>query len=450
MSLQVFLQAKFFGINALLAEEGLRGDAFLSRCHWFSLLGEITPRALLAEIGLSPLLLGAVTGGRFLVVLPEASMPAAEAFLAKVADRVSEVTAGRVGLAWSSTENLGLWPDIRKRLDLGLRSRRNTPRLPLGLVAEESIRFPYDNLAAELRAAANVGWSAEDPAAFLADAGPHQWPQPIAISRPLQVGRRWGVLTADLDNVGPRLLAATSAEEYLQLSLTFKNFVAGELARVAASEPFASRVTVLFSGGDDFAVAAPWDALLDLAKEMRRVAGLMLRQLDEQREGASRSVSMAIVHAERNEPISSVFARSAEALEAVKASGKNAISLFGRTLDWPQLKEAVEIKGQMRKLLGRFRASPEFLDELESFYVDPAAGTELASGRARRRGKTLDKPWRLHRRLRRVIDVRESEAFEKQWDSLLEQITAQAGGRRQLRPTGHVALAWARLEGSAS
>ncbi len=449
MSLQVFFQAKFFGINALLDEAGLSGDAFLSRCQWFTLLGEVIPRALLAELGLSPLLLGAVTGGRFLLVLPDASIPAANAFLAAVAERVGVVSAGRVGLVWSSTENLGLWPDIRKRLDNALRQRRDTPRLLLGLLSPET-GFPYDDLVGHLRSATAVGWSPEDPAAILADAGQHQWPLPVAISRPLSTSRRWGILTADLDNVGPRLHAATSAEEYLQLSLTFKNFVAGELARVAATDEFASRVTVLYSGGDDFAVAAPWDALLDFANEMRRVAGLLLRQLDDQREGASRSVSMAIVHASRSESMASVFARSAEALETVKASGKNAISLFGRTIDWPELKEAAEIKAQMRKLLSRFRASPEFLDELENFYLDPAGGTDLASARARRRGRTLDKPWRLHRRLRRVIDVRESEAFEKQWDSLLEQITAQSGGKRQLRPTGYVALAWARLEGSSS
>ncbi len=448
MSLQVFLQAKFFGINALLNEEGLSGDAFLSRCQWFTLLGELIPRALLAELGLSPLLLGAVTGGRFLLVLPDASVPAADAFLTTIAERVGAVSRGSVGLVWSSTENLGLWPDIQKRLDTGLRHRRDTPRLPLGVLADEP-SFPYDDLVASLRSAKAIGRSAEDPTAFLADAGQHQWPLPTAISRPLSTGRRWGVLTADLDNVGARLHAATSAEEYLQLSLTFKNFVAGELARVAASDEFVSRVTVLYSGGDDFAVAAPWDALLDFAKEMRRVAGLLLRQLDEQREGTSRSVSMAIVHAGRNESMASVFARSAEALETVKASGKNAISLFGRTIDWPQLKEAAEIKGQMRKLLSRFRASPEFLDELENFYLDPAAGSDLASARARRRGRTLDKPWRLHRRLRRAIDVRESEAFEKEWDNLLEQITAQSGGKRQLRPTGYVALAWARLEGAS-
>ncbi|MCX6608894.1 MAG: hypothetical protein NTV52_35605, partial [Acidobacteria bacterium] len=130
MSLQVFLQAKFFGINALLNEEGLSGDAFLSRCHWFTLLGELIPRALLAELGLSPLLLGAATGGRFLLVLPDASVPAADAFLATVAERVSTVSEGRVGLVWSSTENLGLWPDIRKRLETSLRQRRDTPRLP--------------------------------------------------------------------------------------------------------------------------------------------------------------------------------------------------------------------------------------------------------------------------------------------------------------------------------
>ena len=71
--MQIFLQGKLLGIEHFLLAPagGERDHAFTGRSHWVSLLGEILPRALLAELGLAKILLGSSGGGQFLVLLPE-------------------------------------------------------------------------------------------------------------------------------------------------------------------------------------------------------------------------------------------------------------------------------------------------------------------------------------------------------------------------------------------
>ena len=70
--MQIFLQGKLLGIEDFLLAPagGERDHAFTGRSHWVSLLGEILPRALLAELGLAKILLGSSGGGQFLLVLP--------------------------------------------------------------------------------------------------------------------------------------------------------------------------------------------------------------------------------------------------------------------------------------------------------------------------------------------------------------------------------------------
>src|SRR5882724_5598937 len=122
MSFQILLQGKITGIDVLLAapaseEDTAGGLTVLGRARWASLLSEILPRALLAELGLAKILLGMSGGGQFMVVLPNENRAQANDFLEKAAAQVSSMSAGRLGLVWAFTESLGDWSDIRKRLN---------------------------------------------------------------------------------------------------------------------------------------------------------------------------------------------------------------------------------------------------------------------------------------------------------------------------------------------
>ena len=89
---------------------------------WLVLIGEAVPRALLAELQLPPLMLGSSGGDRFVVILPDqARADAAGQFLTRVSQALSEISAGKLSMVWSATENLGDWTIVRKRLQDGMR-----------------------------------------------------------------------------------------------------------------------------------------------------------------------------------------------------------------------------------------------------------------------------------------------------------------------------------------
>src|SRR3954471_24668285 len=121
MSLQVFLQAHLIGGNDFLAAEPATDEddlsSFQGRCAWLTLFCEVLPRALLAELKLSRMLLGSSSAEQFLLVLAEEDISRTNEFLAREASSISQLSGGTLRLVWASTENLGAWPLVRKRLD---------------------------------------------------------------------------------------------------------------------------------------------------------------------------------------------------------------------------------------------------------------------------------------------------------------------------------------------
>ena len=123
MSEQILLQGKILGTEEFLVAGHAEGrsarsageDLLAGRSQWITLLCEVLPRALLAELGLARILLGSSGGGQFLVVLPGEARGAAENFLTAAARQVSELSAGYVKLIWAVTDNLGDWSVIRRR-----------------------------------------------------------------------------------------------------------------------------------------------------------------------------------------------------------------------------------------------------------------------------------------------------------------------------------------------
>src|ERR1700722_9340919 len=109
MSAQILLQATLPGTEIfLLAAPADRDNrTFEARLQWLALLNEVLPRALLAELGLPPLMLGSSGGGRFLVILPDqARADSAVHFLSRASEALQSATSGAVRIAWSATENL--------------------------------------------------------------------------------------------------------------------------------------------------------------------------------------------------------------------------------------------------------------------------------------------------------------------------------------------------------
>src|SRR5271154_1702084 len=177
MSVQILLQGKLLGVEDFLPS-GQPGEALLTgRLRWVSLLSEILPRALIAELGLSKMLLGSSGGDQFLVVLPEEVRAHAAEFLTVARDGIRELSQNRLELFWAITENLGDWTVVRKRLNDEFQRKQGTPLAATGFVQpqaapDEGSEY-FENLGQALRDATNVGWSPESPATILTTGGKH-------------------------------------------------------------------------------------------------------------------------------------------------------------------------------------------------------------------------------------------------------------------------------------
>jgi CRISPR-associated protein Csm1 len=477
---QILLQGKILGTEEFLLAGSAGGrsarsageDLLAGRSQWITLIGEVLPRALLAELGLARILLGSSGGGQFLIVLPGEAREPAENFLAQAARQMREMSGGCVRLIWAFTDNLGDWAVIRKRLNDVLGRKQNAPladddgAAPLfapytpANLAEFDAYFSKE-LGAKVREASLIGWSPDAPAKVAPGQGKYTWPltsnlspDGIMVARhaapsddgktiaPVQtlarrsLGRSiWGVLRGDVDNFGLRLRRVHSIEEHVPLSVLYKQFFAGELEVICSLPEFWKKVTVIYSGGGDFAVYGAWDALIALAREVQRLFHRFTEENLKDYPGAEgKTISMAIALApETYTPLAAVYEEAGRNLDFAKAADRDCIYLLGRILEWKRLGDAAELKDTVARLIHDFRMSRQFLDQLRSFYRHE----DIADQRQR--------TWRFQRRFNRLLSGTRDREFQKLRTHLIGEIMGRKTGEVKLRPAGLVALEWARL-----
>ena len=478
---QILLQGKILGTEEFLLAGPAEGrpvrsageDLLAGRSQWISLLCEVLPRALLAELGLARILLGSSGGGQFLVVLPGELREAAEDFLVAAALQVSALSSGAARLIWGVTDNLGDWAVIRKRLNDQLLGKRHAPlaggpgdvlRPFTGTARPEGDAYFARELGAKVREASAIGWFPEEPAKVMAGEGKHTWqitsnlsPDGIMLARhaapsddgksiaPVQtLARRaqgrsiWGVLRGDVDNFGLRLRRVHSIEEHVPLSVLYKQFFAGELEVLCSMPEFWRKVSIIYTGGDDFAVYGSWDALIALAREVQRLFHRFTEENLKDYPGAEgKTISMAIALApETYFPLAAVYEEAGRNLDLAKAGGKDCIYLLGRILEWRHLGDASELKDTVTRLIHDFRMSRQFLYQLRSFYRSEAYGAGT--------GETQS-TWRFQRRFNRILSGTRDREFQKLRAHLIGEMSGRKSAEIKLRPAGLVALEWARM-----
>jgi CRISPR-associated protein Csm1 len=477
---QILLQGKILGTEEFLLAGPAEGrsvrsageDLLAGKSQWITLLCEVLPRALLAELGLPRILLGSSGGGQFLVVLPGGIWQAAETFLTAAAAQIAELSGNRVKLVWAVTDNLGDWAIIRKRLNEELQSKSNAPLRDTAPTAFQPFVATPGNgadlyfakeLGAKVREASHIGWSPENPGKVISGEGKHTWsvtsnlsPDGIIVARhaapsddgkqsaPVQtLGRRaqgrsiWGVLRGDVDNFGLRLRRVHSIEEHVPLSVLYKQFFAGELEVLCSLPEFWRKVSIIYSGGDDFAVYGSWDTLIALAREVQRLFHRFTEENLKEYPGAEgKTISMAIALApETYFPLATVYEEAGRNLDLAKAAGKDCIYLLGRILEWRHLNDAADLKDTVTRLIHDFRMSRQFLYQLRSFYRRDAYGG----------GTDLQRTWRFQRRFNRILSGTRDREFQKLRTHLISEMAGRKSAEVKLRPAGLVALEWARL-----
>ncbi len=489
MSLQVFLQAQLLGAESFLAirpsgEVNAASD-LLGRSAWLTLISEVLPRALLAELKLSRMLLGSSSAEQFLLVLAEEDIARANEFLTQAAAAITRISGDMLRLIWASTENLGAWPVVRKRLDDALAAGICCPAnqssdvaalfAPFVPAAPTAAASAFTDFAGGLVSANSVGWAAAEPILLAWDRGAYTWPlrehssveedgvlfprrfamdqdggepaPPAELGERAEGADRWGVLRGDVDHFAVQLRRAGSVEEHIHFSALFKEFFAGELAVLCALPEFWRKVTVLYRGGEDFAVLGSWDALILLARELQRLFEKFAEQHLAGLPGVeAKTISMALALApDTNTEPAAVLAEAGQALRVTKSSEPGSVFLFGRPLEWKRLSDAEELKGSLVRLVREFRYSADYLNDLASVY------RETFSVRAGRRGKNArpDKPWRTYMRVSRVIPQGRGKEQNNVRSAVITNLLGKRTAGIKLRPAARVGLEWARLEASA-
>jgi len=128
----------------------------------------VLPRALLPNLASRKSCSVRAAAG-ILLVLPDESRTAAEAFLQAAAAEIAALSGDALKLVWSVTENLGDWSDVRRRLTEAMDRRRGAPAAQ-GLEAAPADASAEDyfakQLGMKLRDTEMVGWSPESPGRF--------------------------------------------------------------------------------------------------------------------------------------------------------------------------------------------------------------------------------------------------------------------------------------------
>jgi len=484
MSLQVFLQVQLLGSEDFLGSTESADDGFaelLGRCAWLSLISEVLPRALLAEMKLSRMLLGSSGGEQFLVVLTDESIADANAFLERASEGIAALSGGLLRLVWASTENLGAWPIAAKRLEEGIERQKATPLRGRSAISDAFTPFAesgspgshgyFIEFGKQIVSSSAVSWSPDNPAVLSCESGTHSWPlrdqtapaeddgivfprrfamneeQEVAglaeIAAAAEGAQRWAILRGDVDLFDLRLKRTNTIEERLQLSVLFKEFFSGELSLLCTLPEFWRKVSILYRGGDDFAVIGAWDALVALARELQRVFERFVAQNLESfagLEGKSVSMALAVAPTVDASP-AAIFEQAGTQLQTAKATEPGSFHLFGRTLEWKRLADAEELKNGLVRLVKDFGYDAGYIHDLASVY------REAYSAQATRRNKAIrvDKPWLTYMRLSRIIPASKQRDLNALRNGLITHLIGTKTANAKLRPSGRVGLEWARL-----
>ncbi len=370
-------------------------------------------------------------------------------------------------MIWAITENLGDWTVVRKRLNDEFQRKQGTPLASTGFIEQRAAPDAgseyFEKLGQALRDATDVGWSSESPATILTIGGRHSWPigttpdsVPLArhtaltddgreaATAPVLASRAegrpvWGVLRGDVDSFGIRMRRLQSIEEYVQLSVLYKQFFAGEVEVLCSLPEFWRKVNLLHTGGDDFAVYGAWDALIGFARELQRLFQRFTEEhLKEFPGPEGKTITMALALApELDTPLGSVYGRSRDRLEIAKSADKDCFYSAG-----PNAR--MEAALRRRRAQGRAHGDGARIRRRSAISSRSVRHLSRNPARARRqtRGAALAIP---SAGCCGSSGSSRSRDFQKARASLIADLVGKNPANLKLRPSGRVALEWARL-----
>jgi CRISPR-associated protein Csm1 len=251
-------------------------------------------------------------------------------------------------------------------------------------------------------------------------------------------------LKLDVDNLG-MLFRDRSEEDYKKLSISLKKFFDGNLLQLIEELKMQQNIYVVFSGGDDCFLIGTWEKVFKLAIELQQKFAVFQTKLKEEITSLPKediTFSAGIVVFQPHFPMLQLAVEVEDALSASKrAKGKNSITVFGKTLNWIDFKEAQKLSKTFNDLINNAdEKEKESKSLLQIFRLIYPQNTEK---------KEIPKVWQLkyylRRNVKKINETLVKQIFDEYSQALLQKHINYQGNGKKNSNIYLVASRWAEL-----
>lgn len=250
--------------------------------------------------------------------------------------------------------------------------------------------------------------------------------------------KRLGILRMDVDNLGEIFTKGfpdrASISRVTTLSRRLSLFFGGYLNTICQSEEYKEKVYIIYSGGDDLFIVGSWNAIVDLAEEIRR-------EFREFTAGnPSFTLSGGIALSGKKYPIYRGADHAGDAEESAKSykrkgMEKNAITFLNKPLSWSDMEVSRDIKDLLYECVatgkpvgdGNKKLLRGILDRLRRIYLLYETNKNYWKGKERLSSDVVEEKTRYNKWLWRSVYFmdrlgRENEPFKKNLKKVKEAL----------------------------
>lgn len=250
---------------------------------------------------------------------------------------------------------------------------------------------------------------------------------------------KWGVLRGDVDDLSKVFSQGLGDDKtisrYCMISSLVSLFFTARMENILQNEDFQNKVSVVYSGGDDFFLVGSWSALPLLAERIsREFHDYTCRKL---------TLSTGIFIAPGDKfPLYQAASSSGEALESSKHSGKNRVCFLDHTLKWDEYIEFKEIKDMLVELLNN-KVPRAILSVLYWASGEHERADKIL--KEEEEGIPIERIWRLSYSLKRMKERLGKREESIQNVNKISEIEKRIVSDYMLKPKLDVAIRWAEL-----
>ncbi|MFP3868869.1 MAG: type III-A CRISPR-associated protein Cas10/Csm1 [Desulfobacteraceae bacterium] len=248
--------------------------------------------------------------------------------------------------------------------------------------------------------------------------------------------KKWALLRADVDDLGKVFTEGLGSEDRTlsrlsTLSSLLSLFFSAHVEVIVKDSRYQNSVYLVYAGGDDLCLLAPWSILPDLACRL-------CQDFSNWTHGCL-TLSAGLYLAPRDKfPVYRAAGGAGDLLAFAKQSGKNALGIFDQAVTWEEMQTLATIKDQLIRLIDQHQVPRSLFTLLMASWSQ-----HRTTLKAKDEGKlSMYQVWRLLYGLRRLIERLSRDqkmAAIKELSDLEKTLVINY----ELRPHTDIAVRWA-------